>query len=275
MSSHSDPEELFVFASDRLVWLLSHEGRDRVDITAEQLFLRVRAVSDRTMRPALIREFLTSQDDAMFLAVLDLLLGAANNGHATAREVVQELGLDPGVVSELPYDRVQELYSLANEAELHDVATYLLSPRVNRKQLDRAYPENEHLSLPLGVRRQAARGQDRNLLDRLLHDRDHRVIALLLDNPRLTERDAVRIAAQRPTTAAVLEAVAKNRRWSSRYRVRKALVFNPYTPEGIATRLLPTLMIQDLRFIASSGVLLPEVQSTAQSILRERETSGR
>ena len=272
MSTHTDPEELFVFASDRLVWLLSHEGRDRVDATAEQLFMRVRSVSDRTMRPALIREFLTDQDDAMFLAVMDLLLGAAKNGHATARAVVQELGLDPSVVAELPYERVQELYSLAHEGGLHDVGTYLLSPRVNRKQLDSAYPENEHLSLPLGVRRQAARGQDRALLDRLLHDRDHRVIALLLDNPRLTERDAVRIAAQRPTTAAVLETVAKNRRWSSRYRIRKTLAFNPYTPEAIATRLLPTLMIQDLRFIASSGVLLPEVQSAAQSILKARES---
>ena len=140
----------------------------------------------------------------------------------------------------------------------------------NKSKLETAYDDNEHLPLPLGVRRQAARGRNRDKIDRLLHDRDHRVIQLLLDNPLLTERDVIAIAARRPTRAEVLKTVASHKKWSSRYRIRKAIACNPHTPESIAIRLLPTLLIQDLRFLASSGALLPELREEAYALIKRR-----
>jgi hypothetical protein len=129
------------------------------------------------------------------------------------------------------------------------------------------------MQLSLGLRRQAARTTDRNTLDRLLRDPDHRVITLVLDNPRLRERDVVVIASRRPTSAAVLRVISRHQRWSSRYRIRKTLACNPYTPSEIACRLFATLLVQDLRFIVGSGVLLPEVQDEARRAL-ERRTGG-
>lgn len=106
----------------------------------------------------------------------------------------------------------------------------------------------------------------RLVLDRLLHDRDPRVIAALLDNPRLAERDVVKIAAMRPTRAEVLACIAGHPRWATRYRVRKALAFNPATPLPLARALLPTLLHQDLVELAGSAVVAPLLRDAVRSL---------
>ena len=56
---------------------------------------------------------------------------------------------------------------------------------------------NPAMDRSAGERTALARRRDRLTLDRLTRDRDPRVIAVLLDNPVLLERDVVRIAAGR------------------------------------------------------------------------------
>jgi len=262
--------ELPGLPSERLSQLRTGEQHDSVVETVELLLRRMASIRDRSMRPHALHSFLIQLEDVLMVATLELLIQRAEQGNPEARGALVEMGLDPGLVGALPYERVQDLYGLAHEADLPQVASLFLAPRVNRRRLQEAWPENNHISMPLGNRRQAARGSDRYLLDRLLRDRDHRVIKLLLDNPRITERDAVLVAAQRPTTAAVLDCVASHRRWAASYAVRKALAANPYTPEKIAIGLLTTLMVQDLRFIVTSGVLLPEVHRAAEDTLARR-----
>ena len=120
------------------------------------------------------------------------------------------------------------------------------------------------------MRRSAARSKDRLLLDRLLHDRNPAVIQNLLDNRRLVERDVVRIAAMRPTNPDVLSALARHARWSANYRVRKALACNPYTPRPLAIRLLPSLLVQDLRLALQSVDLDPAVEEEVRRLLDSR-----
>ena len=67
----------------------------------------------------------------------------------------------------------------------------------------------------------------------------------------------------------MLSLVAAHRKWASRYRVRKALACNPYTPATVARRLLPTLMRQDLRELQNSKVLSPELRTLAQSLIKK------
>ena len=81
----------------------------------------------------------------------------------------------------------------------------------------------------------------------------------------------VKIAAARPTRADVLGLVASHRKWASRYRVRKALACNPYTPASVARRLLPTLMRQDLRELQNSKVLSAELRSLAMELIRRSQ----
>ena len=264
----SSPKEL----ADLQVLIAKGEDSEAANRTRTLLVL-LEAVTERSVRPRMLERALGEMTDPVLLAVLQKIVLSAEQGSAPARSMMTELALSPSVLDSLSSEHLDKLNDLAQQAGLVEVVRLLLLPRINKDKLDQAFDDNEHLPLPLGLRRQAARGNDRNKIDRLLHDRDHRVISLLLNNPSLTERDAVAIAARRPTRPEVLKVLAGHKKWSSRYRVRKALACNPHTPTSIAIRLLPTLMIQDLRFIQNSGALLPELRMQVQALIARRTAS--
>ena len=133
-----------------------------------------------------------------------------------------------------------------------------------------ASTDNQYASSSVGERCTQARGRDRFKIDRLLHDKDYRVIRVLLNNPILVERDVVKIAAMRPTRPDVLREISVHRKWASRYPVRKALSSNPHTPITVARRLLPTLMRQDLAGVAEAGSVPEEIREQAASLLSKR-----
>ena len=106
--------------------------------------------------------------------------------------MLQELALESTALTQLPYAVLQEAYDVASEHGLSSIQRLLFADPVRpADDIDEAFTSNEHYELPLGNRRQAARGRDRNVIDRLLHDRNWRVIELLLNNPLLTERDVI------------------------------------------------------------------------------------
>ena len=264
----NSPKEL----ADLQVLIAKGEDSEAASRTRTLLVL-LEAVTERSVRPRMLERALGEMTDPVLLAVLQKIVLSAEQGSAPARSMMTELALSPSVLDSLSSEHLDKLNDLAQQAGLVEVVRLLLLPRINKDKLDQAFDDNEHLPLPLGLRRQAARGNDRNKIDRLLHDRDHRVISLLLNNPSLTERDAISIAARRPTRPEVLKVLAGHKKWSSRYRVRKALACNPHTPTSIAIRLLPTLMIQDLRFIQNSGALLPELRMQVQALIARRTAS--
>lgn len=235
---------------------------------ARTLSRRVNGIVQREHRPAAIRQAFEALDDPTLLAALNVCVREARQGQSAYRAVLQELALDPALLTGMDYERVQRLYRIVSACDLHDVRALFLS--ADTPHAPESHRENDHLSMSLGQRRQAARTRDRFMIDRLIRDRNPMVIARLLDNPRLVEQDVINIAAMRPTTPAVLELVANHRRWSSRYPVRKALACNPYTATPISLNLLSTLMLQDLRFIANNGVLPRELQAEAQRLYSQR-----
>ena len=74
--------------------------------------------------------------------------------------------------------------------------------------------------------------------------------------------------------AATLERLFRHPRWSHRYRVRKALVYNPYTPVNAALALLPFLNAVDLREVARSGNTHDWVRERAREVLAGRRRRG-
>ncbi len=115
--------------------------------------------------------------------------------------------------------------------------------------------------LSLGERKSLARRRDRNLLARVLRDPHPDVVRILLDNPALTELDVVRLCARRPISPAALSEVFRHPRWICRYRVRRTLALNPYTPEELALQILPHLTSADLKAVACSGALSERVRA--------------
>jgi hypothetical protein len=249
--------------------ILEPGGISGVQSMLLRLEKRLKALPERPMRRAVLVERVGNLEAPELVVFLHLLHERTRCGQGQARKLMQELALEPHVFNDLPYTRVQEAYAVAQKAELSQISTMFLSSVLQTNPtLDEAFTGNDHMDLPLGIRRSAARGRDRYKLDRLMHDRDHRVISNLLENPLIVERDVIRIAAMRPTRPEVLSVIAAHRKWASRYRVRKALACNPYTPNPISRRLLATLLKQDLRLALEAGVLPQEMLGEVRKMIR-------
>jgi hypothetical protein len=103
--------------------------------------------------------------------------------------------------------------------------------------------------LTLGERIASAKRCSHTLIKELLFDPDPRVFEALLVNQRLREDDLLLLASGDRATAAQLQLLANDRKWSYRYAIRKALVMNPLTPRSAAASMLRFLAARDLRAI--------------------------
>ena len=130
---------------------------------------RGEALSVRALFPELLRSIVEESDDASLLGGLRALTSLARGGHGGARMMSQELALNVEVFSRVPYERLVELYALAIDAGAPEVAQLFLSnrPKARGTVEEAGAIDNEHVPLPLGVRKAAARTRDRMLLDKL------------------------------------------------------------------------------------------------------------
>jgi hypothetical protein len=130
-------------------------------------------------------------------------------------------------------------------------------------------------SLTLGERRALSKSLLRDKLSRLLSDPDPTVVGNLLDNPKITEREVLKIASKRPNSPRILKIIAVHRVWSRRYDVVKALVRNPYALPRITVALIDTLMTPDLKAVAEDTTLHPQVIQCAAELVEERQRGGK
>ena len=163
-----------------------------------------------------------------------------------------------------------EVYRLARERGEDAVVQILVTARPQRGPVPaQQVPGDQQLSrLTLGQRKFLARGHDRFRLERLLLDPEPAVLRNLLRNPSLVEADVVRLAARRP----VREVHAS--RWGQRYRVRLALVLNPYTPPDLSMKLLGLMLYKDLKLASRDGNLHVIVREQATRLLKQRRPAS-
>lgn len=123
--------------------------------------------------------------------------------------------------------------------------------------------------LAAGEKVAIARRASPRVLALLRHDPTPRVIAALLENPRLTEGVLLPLAASEETSPGVLEILARNRRWGSRYELRLALCTNARTPVQTVLPMLPMLRKRDLQTVARTARLSRVVRRRARVLLGE------
>jgi hypothetical protein len=123
--------------------------------------------------------------------------------------------------------------------------------------------------LAIGEKINLARRAGSGLLAHLRHDPSPRVIAALLDNPRLTEGVLAPVVHSDRTSPPVLDVIAGDRRWGVRYGLRQGLCRNPRTPVETVLRLLPSLRKEDLRAVAGDAKLAETVRRRARLLLGE------
>lgn len=124
--------------------------------------------------------------------------------------------------------------------------------------------------MTLGERRAMSKKWDKDTLDRLLSDPDPMVISNLLNNPRITESEIIKIASKRLNSKEILRLISIHKKWGSRYNIKKALVQNPYTPPRISIGIVEFLFLH-LEEVAEDTSLHPQVRGAAKTIIENRE----
>ncbi|HVS32580.1 MAG TPA: hypothetical protein VMS98_14140, partial [Thermoanaerobaculia bacterium] len=126
-------------------------------------------------------------------------------------------------------------------------------PAIVRRAIDNLLV-NRVEKLSLGEKISSARRCSQALIKALLFEPDPRIFEALLVNQRLREEELVFFAGSPQATAEKLTLLASDRKWSSRYAIRKALVLNPLTPRSLAACQLRFLSKRDLRQIHQNPV---------------------
>lgn len=215
-----------------------------------------RAVADRlanlpetTMRAAVLSEVLERMSTADAAWLLDVLATSGRAG-GPPFDLALLAALDMVAESRLPYALQRRIFEEADRLNLLGCKELLYTPGLDPTATETATAPRPLVPgtkpLTLGERKSLARGWKRDVLEKLLVDPAVDVIALLLDNPRVTEDDILRIATSRRAAADTLLMILGHRRWKTRPRIRRALLLNPRIPEAVAVRLVGLLPHQEV-----------------------------
>lgn len=232
-------------------------GRRLRQADAETLLALVRAeaavIDAGAARQALRNPFVGAEAIEALLVVPGLL---------RSYDVLRDIALHP---------RTPEIHALRFVPSLYwiDLARLGLDTRV-RPVVRRAADERIIERLPrlgVGERMALARRCSVAVLFHLRNDPTPRVIAAMLENPRLTEGVLLPMLSGDNAVAAVLAVIAQDPRWGVRYPVRVALSRNPRTPVQTVLGVLAGLRKADLGGVASDPRLAAAVRQRARLLL--------
>jgi hypothetical protein len=244
--------------------------------TRPALARRLESLSERDQLAAVLGEIFTSEGPPALVTVLASVLEDYERCRdpVASRILLATMSLlerqqDPAMVRSLVGEaRSRELRRLTH---FFESPPPLLMAEVQRAQVLRG---KDGKPLSLGERKSLARNPGRFQLDRLLSDPSPDVVRNLLSSPRLTEMDVMRIASRRPAVPAVLREVACSSRWVTRYRIRLALVQNPYLEPALGVKLAALLMEQDRRMIAADHTLHPRIREFCDRSMRDGQDAA-
>lgn len=253
----------------------SSPSQEQIQETALRLFTtlkqRIASLPERTMRREIFGEALLALPPAVQVEILQQIL-VESSQHNEANLLLTAFQDQSEATHRLPYQQIRDMYEIAHAQGYTHVQRLLLTTQMESQPSAalRGHPALRGTSL--GMRKSMARKTNPALLEKLLLDPDPTVIYNLLRNPRITEKEVLRICSRRPNHPDVLREIARHERWSNRYPVKLALAQNPDTPLHLALALLPQLVTPDLERIAFTETLPPPVLFMAKDLLSLRET---
>jgi len=253
------------------------------DVGPDHIIVRLRALRDPRMRVLMLVGALgEGEPDSWVEALAAIITRAHVVDDADALETLETVThacRDPS----LPYATRQRLYAAAVSRGLPAIARLFIvvsPPSTLPPQLSKQLGPERPLRptdrpLTLGERKSLARTHRRDKLTLLVRDPHPAVVAILLDNPHVTEQDIVRMAAARPGVPESLSKIACHARWSVRQPVKRALVLNPATPLADAIRIATTLRAQDLSELANDASLPELLRRHAAEVLANLQSRPR
>jgi hypothetical protein len=244
-----------------------------VNLDADRVQRVVLGLPEVALRVEWLRDYLESTPSDRAAQALERMCEASERSDPGAREAVLALALLIARFGE--ESLVGRLRRRAEEARLLSLGRLLRRAPPSPVSLP---PANEApvpdygtgRELTLGERKSLARAPSRRAFDKLLADPHPLVLKQLLENPRLTEDDVVRIAARRPARPEVALQLARSPRWLRRPRVRMALLLNPGSPPSVVMPLLAACTRGELVEIVHSADSNKVLRATACELLARR-----
>lgn len=252
--------------------------KGNVVITAEDIVESIYRATEDEIRFEILSRGLGTMDPDLALEVLNYIRLKARSNQLRYKLALIHL-LDTGKLAEsLSRQKIGRLYLLAQKKgyrELIDLITRTSDAKKRRVKHPastdlKMEPDPKMEYVTLGEKMSLAKCRIKDTLDRLLYESDTKVIRNLLQNPRITEKEVIKIASKRPNTREVLTLILNNPKWISRYNVKRAIIRNPYTPTNISLGLLHFMLLQDLEDILNDRSLNPSLVEMAKTLIRER-----
>jgi hypothetical protein len=165
---------------------------------------------------------------------------------------------------------------LLKELYLMDLVQLTLLPAISTELKMNA--EDQLLArlpqLPLGQKITLARRGPARLAGSLVAEGHPQLLAVALDNPRLTEAQILKALSREKIPGAVPAAIARHGKWSQSYNVRMALVRQPQAPLASVLAFLPQLTVSDLRELAAPGIVPEALRKYLQAEVARRISRG-
>ena len=238
---------------------------------AEKLVLHLAGIPGRKLRAASLEAKLSGMEMEEMAALLNHICQKAKDREPSYLKAYHAL---PELLRSPAFDRgkIPHLRAAARRKDYVEVLQMFLDlPPHKLPPINPDGPEDPFSKdLTLGHRKSLAKSREMNVIRKLLKDQEPAVIRDLLLNAHLTEAEILKIASLKPTSPQVLEEIFRSPKWAARYRVKKALVCNPYCPPSVAVHLLKFLLISDLREIVGFENLHLAVKEAAHQLLAER-----
>lgn len=247
-----------------------------IEALAAKLLSDISALPEERMRLALLCKTLSALAPFDAARLLDTVYNR-DIEDKTAFIVRSLMVDDEAVHSQIGDAAYNSIYLAALKGGLTRISRLFTGFEPHKKGVS-GYDEEEFIKmehLTLGERRALSKSQLKKNIDMLLSDPDPIVIGNLLNNPRITEREVLKIASKRPNSGRILKLIALHPKWSKRYEVAKAVALNPYTLPRISIALIEKMLTQDLSAISDDGTIHPEVRESAKDLLSERKKKGK
>lgn len=109
----------------------------------------------------------------------------------------------------------------------------------------------------------------------LIRDNNRLVSMAAVTSPLTTDGDAATYAHSKEMSADVLRYIGSRRDWLHNYELKRALVLNPKTPQGVAIQFVSHLRDNDLKFLARSRNVPMPIKTAAAQLVKKKEDKDR
>jgi hypothetical protein len=200
-----------------------------------------------------------SIDDAKFFAEHIEVLDAEIDDSWLSLEYIEEI-----------YEETEE----QREANVKKILGDLVTDGENENTNERISMISKLMKMNMKDRIKMAMKGDREARTILIRDPNRIIAQAVIQNPKLTEQEAEKIATMKTVPDDVLRQIATTRKYARNYTIMQKLAQNPRTPIGNVMSILTRTQLRDLVSISKNRNVPDAVRKHAKRLATARQTRG-